>query len=213
MEEISKNKLIRRANKKKGTVNENLKSKKLPLHLSSHKRPNSDKIKKIPSILEKKNVINLITKGPSINKLFFKKDNVSLKSGSMPKSKKRHLKKYRSINIERNKNQITQNINIKKYDSLKANNHTLNYLNMDFIEKKNNLKGEAKDFLSNKETKKSKKYFSNDNLDILNNNLQTNKIYKLNSPFKEKLKIKKPLEKIRTINQEKKHLNFQILKL
>ena len=215
MEEISKNLMIRRANKKKRTVNEKFNSKNKPIHLSHHKRSNSDKIKKIPSILGKKNVINLITKGPSITKLFFKKNNVSLKSGSMPKSKKRHLKKFRSINIERDKNEISQNINIKKFDSLKSSNQKLNYLNMDFIEKKNNLRGEAKDFLSNKETTQSKNNNSNDNLEIFNNNLKANKIYMLNSPFEEKEMIKKPLQKIESVNQEKKvskFLGFKILK-
>ena len=37
---------------------------------------------------------NLITKGPSINKLFFKNDNISLKSESVPKRNKKLLKKY-----------------------------------------------------------------------------------------------------------------------
>ena len=199
MEDISKNKIIRRANKKKGTVNENLKSKKIPIHLSNKKRSNSEKIKSVSSKLKKKNVINLITKGPSINKLFFKKDNISLKSGSMPKSKKRLVKRFRSINFERDKNEISK-IKIKKYDSITSNNQTLNYLNMDFIEKKNNLRGEAKDFLSNKDSN-------------IQNNLNTNQIYGSNSPFKEKEMTKKPLKKIQSVTQEKKVSKFSDFKI
>ena len=131
-------------------------------------------------------VINLITKGPSINKLIFKNDNFSLKSGSMPKANKKQVKKFRSIHIDKGKNDIYNNIMIKKkYDNIKNSNITLNYYNMDCIEKMHNLKGEAKDFLSNNNMKKSKKpnyisknCISNDKLMTFNNNIMNkNPIY------------------------------------
>ena len=57
--------------------------------------------------------IELITKGPSINKLFFKNDNISLKSESVPKSNKKYVKKYKSINIDKGKNAIYNNIKLQ----------------------------------------------------------------------------------------------------
>ena len=94
MEELSsRNNFIRRSKKKKATVVESSKSKKIQIN---HKRSNSEQNKKVPN--KKFTALNLITKGPSINKLFFKNDNISLKSESMPKTNKKMVKKYRSYN-------------------------------------------------------------------------------------------------------------------
>ena len=101
--------------KKKATVNETLRTKKLQINQVHHKRSNSERAKKIKNnLLKSDRVINLITKGPSINKLFFKKDNISIKSSSMPKANKKSVKKFRSINIDKGKNEIYNNIMIKK---------------------------------------------------------------------------------------------------
>ena len=228
MEDISsKNNSVKRAKKKKATINESLNSKKLANNrLSSHKRSNSEHIKKNPSksLLEPGTIINLITKGPSINKLFFKNDNISLKSGSMPKANKKAVKKFRSINIDKGKNEIYNNIMIKKqldrkYDSIKNNNPTLNYYNMDYIEKLYNLKGVAKDFISNNNMKKSRKpnyinknSISNDKL-TFNNILAEHPIFEFYSPLKEKERIKKPLQKIQSVNQEKREYKFSDFKV
>ena len=105
--QITKN-TIKRAKKKKATVNETSKIKNIPLTQSNHKRSNSESIKKVPnkSTLESASVLKLITKGPSINKLFFKNDNISLKSESMPKANKKQVKKFRSINICKEKTEL-----------------------------------------------------------------------------------------------------------
>ena len=227
MEDISpKKNFIRRAKKKKATVNESSKAKKIPFQQINHKRSNSEHIKKDPnkSIFEGA-VINLITKGPSINKLIFKNDNFSLKSGSMPKANKKQVKKFRSLHIDKGKNDISNNIMIKKkHDSIKNSNITLNYYNMDYIEKIHNLRGEAKDFLSNNNTKKSRKpnfvsknYISNDKLMTFNNCLNKNPIYEFYNPTKEiekgKEKIKKPIQKIQSVNQEKRVYKFSDFKV
>ena len=77
MEDISpKNNFIKRSKKKKATVNESVNLKKKEINLiSNHIRSNSEHIKNIQnkSLFESGSIYNLITKGPSINKLFFKK--------------------------------------------------------------------------------------------------------------------------------------------
>ena len=227
MEDTSnKNNLIRRVQRKKATVKESLKVKNFPIHQSNHKRPNSEKVKyaKNKGLLQSVAVLNLITKGPSINKLFFKNDNISLKSGSMPKANKKMVKKFRSIHIDKEKNNIYNNITIKKKyekkcDSIHSNNFTLNYYNMDCIEKIHNLKGDAKDFLSNnmKKSKKpnfiSKNYISNDKLINFNSNKNANPIYDFYSPIKGNEPIKKPLQKKQSLNQEKRNYKFSDFKV
>ena len=234
MEDISpKNNFIKRSKKKKATVNESVNLKKKEINLiSNHIRSNSEHIKNIQnkSLFESGSIYNLITKGPSINKLFFKNDNISLKSGSMPKANKKQVKKFRSINIDKGKNEIINNITIKKklgrkYDSIK-NNPTLNYYNMDYIEKLGNLKGVTKDFISNNNMKKSKKpnyinknYISNDKLVTFNSLINTNPIYDFYSPLKdkeiekEKIRTKKPIQKIQSVNQEKREYKFSDFKI
>ena len=220
MEDTSSNKnLVKRSKKKKATVNGSLKIKKFPIYQPNHKRANSEHKKKTTNqrLLESGNVINLITKLPSINKLFFKNDNVSLKSDSVPKMNKNQVKKFRSIHIDKGKNDIYNNIIIKnKYDSIKKSNIALNFYNMDCIEKIHNLKGEAKDFQFNSKGKKSKKlnyinksYISNDKLFVFNNVLNTNPMYNQ----KENKKTKKPVHKIQSLNQEKRQYKFSEFKV
>ena len=156
MEELSsRNNFIRRSKKKKVTVVESSKSKKIQIH---HKRSNSEQAKRVPN--KTVTALNLITKGPSINKLFFKNDNISLKSESMPKTNKKMVKKYNSYNIEKCKNEIISNITMKKVNlNTKGSNTNVNYMNMDCIEKVHDLRGEAKCFENNNiaTIKKSKK--------------------------------------------------------
>ena len=175
---MQENKLIGKTNKKNGTENENLNQKEIPVHLSNHKSSNSVEMKNIKLLMEKFYVINLIIKGPSINRLLFKKDNISLKSRSMPKSEVRFIK-FRDFIIERDKNEIVNNIKIKKYDNIIINNQTLN------IKKKNSLKGEEKDFLLDEKSINQKDEISNDILDNFNKNLNTNQIYGSGNPFEE----------------------------
>ena len=233
MEEISTRKnFIRRSKKKKATINESSKSKKDQLFQGNHNRSNSENIKNAPnkSLLQPGAVINLIAKGPSINKLFFKNDNISLKSESMPKTNKKGVKKFRSINIDKVKNDIYNNIiiNKNKENESKNSNISLNYYDIDCIEKMYNLRGEAKDFLSGgnnqkqsnmKKSKKpnfiSKNYISNDKLMNFNNHLHRNPIYDFYQPFKDKDLIKKPIHKIQSVNQEKrqyKYSDFKVIK-
>ena len=224
MEDTSPNKhFVKRTKKKKATVNESLKIKKFPIHQPNHRRSNSEHKKKIPnqSLLESGHVIKLITKGPSINKLFFKNDNVSLKSDSVPKTNKKLIKKFKSIHIDKGKNDIYNNITIKKkYDNMKNSNIALNYYNMDCIEKIHNLKGVAKDFhIINKDKKLKKPNYinknclSNEKLFAFNKSLKSNPMFELYEPLKEKEKIKKPLHKIQSVNQEKRQYKFSDFKV
>ena len=223
MEETNKH-YIKRNQKKKATVNETLRTTKLQINQVHHKRSNSERAKKVQNnlLLKSDRVINLITKGPSINKLFFKNDNISIKSSSMPKANKKSVKKFRSINIDKGKNEIYNNIMIKKnYDNNMQNSHiNLNYYNMDCVEKMHNLKGVTKDFLNNnmKKSKKpnyiNKNYISNDKLITFNNNIKNkNPIYEFYQPLKEKEMLKKPLQKIQSVNQEKRKYKFSDFKV
>ena len=219
MEELSPMKnFIRRSKKKKATVVETSKSKKIQIH---HKRSNSEQTKKVPN--KAVTALNLITKGPSINKLFFKNDNISLKSESMPKANKKMVKKYKSYNIEKVKNEIIHNMSIKKFNPIqKGSNTNVNYMNMDCIEKVHDLRGEAKCFENNNMTnlKKSKKpnyiiknCVSNDKLIPFNNSLNRNPIYDFYQPVSEKEITKKPLQKIQSVNQEKRQYKFSDFKV
>ena len=227
----TKKNTINRTKKKKATVIESSKLKKIPIYQPSHKRSNSENIKKAPnkSILESTSIINLITKGPSINKLFFKNDNISLKSESMPKTNKKQVKKFRSINICKGKNEIYTNLMLKKQNThqvSKNSNNNLNYLNMDCYEKIHNLRGVAKDYIPNNnlkgetKVKKSRKpnfinknSISNDKLMTFNNSLNKNPIYEFYQPIKEKEMQKKPLQKIQSVNQEKRKYKFSDFKV
>ena len=197
MEDIQENDSLEKTKITQKILNKNLNPKKISNHLPNHKRCNSEEMKNIPPSLEKFYVINLRAKGPSISKFFFKKNNISLKSGSMPKLERRFLEKFRSIIIERDKHEIS-NIKIKENkNDIKKNNQTLNYLNMNFFEKKNNLKDE--NFILNEKSPIQKDYISNDTLEIFNNDLNTNQeyqIYALNDPFK------KEDESCENINQD-----------
>ena len=224
MEDTSPNKhFVKRTKKKKATVNESLKIKKFPIHQPNHRRSNSENKKKVPnqSLVESGHVIKLITKGPSINKLFFKNDNVSLKSDSVPKTNKKLIKKFRSIHIDKGKNDIYNNIMIKKkYDKIKDSNIALNHYNKDCIEKIHNLKGVVNDFHINNKDKKLKKpnyinknCLSNEKLFAFNKSLKSNPMNELYEPLKEKEKIKKPLHKIQSVNQEKRQYKFSDFKV
>ena len=232
MEDLqTKKNTINRTKKKKATVIESSKLKKIPIYQLSHKRSNSENIKKAPnkSLLESTSIINLITKGPSINKLFFKNDNISLKSESMPKTNKKQVKKFRSINICKGKNEIYTNLMLKKQNTnqvSKNSNNNLNYLNMDCYEKIHNLRGVAKDYIPNNNlkgeanVKKSRKpnfinknSISNDKLMTFNNSLNKNPIYEFYQPIKEKEMQKKPLQKIQSVNQEKRKYKFSDFKV
>lgn len=219
MEEISpKNNFVRRSKKKKATVVESSKTKKIQIH---HKRSNSEQAKRVPN--KAVTALNLITKGPSINKLFFKNDNISLKSESMPKANKKMVKKYKSYNIEKCKNEIISNISMKKFNPIqKGSNTNVNYMNMDCIEKVHDLKGEAKCFETNNmaNIKKSRKpnfivksCVSNDKLIPFNNSLNRNPIYDFYQPVNENEILKKPLQKIQSVNQEKRQYKFSDFKV
>ena len=231
MEDISEKKnIIRRNKKKKTTINESFKTKKIQFYQPSYKRSKSQNIKNArnKSLLEPAPIINLIVKGPSINKLFFKNDNISLKSESMPKTNKKVVKKFRSINVDKAKNDIFNNIIINNNldNNSKNSNVTLNYYNMDCIEKIHNLRGEAKDFSYGENNQKqstvkkkkkpnyiSKNYISNDKLINFNNNLKRNPIYEFYQPFKEKELLKKPIHKIQSVNQEKRQYKYSDFKV
>ena len=222
----NKKNFIKRSKKKKVTVKETSRIKKIQ---TNHKRSNSEQAKKITnkSTFEPVSVLNLITKGPSINKLFIKNDNISLKSESMPKENKKMVKKFRSINIDKVKNEIINNIILtnKLVPTQKGSNSNINYMNMDCIEKVHNLRGIAKGFQSNNsmETiKKSKKpnyiiknFVSNDKLIHFNSNLNRNPIYDFYQPLKEKEieKEKKKIQKIQSVNQEKRQYRFSDFKV
>ena len=200
---MQENKLIGKTNKKNGTENENLNQKEIPVHLSNHKSSNSVKMKNIKLLMEKLYVINLIIKGPSINRLLFKKDNISLKSRSMPKSEVR-FKQFRDFIIEKDKNEIVNNIKIKKYDNIIINNQTLN------IKKKNSLKGEEKDFLLDEKSINQKDDISNDILDNFNKNLNTKQIYGSGNPFEENY-FKNNTNFFSSPKQKKEHSNNKSL--
>ena len=149
---IPQNNFVRRRNKKLGTVIESTNTKKLQVN---HLRSNSENSKK--NVLSRHlmcpvEAINLITKGPSINKLFFKNDNISLKSESVPKRNKKYVKKYKSINIDKGKIGLYNNIKLKKINdsNVKFSNNNVTTYNIDAIEKSHELKGSTKDFIQNK---------------------------------------------------------------
>ena len=146
MEDNSEEGFKGRDNNKKGIVNENLNKKKRNIDLSNNKSSNSDKMKNIQSLREKFYFLNLITKESAINKIFFKRENISLKSSSLQKPEIKNLKKYRYFYIQKDKNEISNDIKLKKYDTKKISNQTLNIGNIDT---KNNLKSKEKDFLIN----------------------------------------------------------------
>ena len=163
MEDTSPNKhFVKRTKKKKATVNESLKIKKFPIHQPNHRRSNSEHKKKIP------------------NQSLLESVHVSLKSDSVPKTNKKLIKKFKSIHIDKGKNDIYNNITIKKkYDNMKNSNIALNYYNMDCIEKIHNLKGVAKDFhIINKDKKLKKPNYINKNC------LSNEKLFAFNKSLK-----------------------------
>ena len=85
--------------------------------------------------------INLITKGPSINKHFFKNNNISLKSESVPKQIKKGLKKYKPTNVYKGKIEMYNSIKLLNQNDLngKLSNNTVNNLNIEEIEKSKEL--------------------------------------------------------------------------
>ena len=139
-------------------------------------------MKNILSLREKFYFLNIITKESPINKIFFKRENISLKSSSVQKPEIKNLKKYRDFYIQRDKNEISNDIKLKKYDTKKISNQTLNIGNIDT---KNNLKSKEKDFLINEKSNNQKDDISNDSSGIFINNLNTNEKYGLNNLFKE----------------------------
>ena len=188
---IQKN-FIKRRNKKLGTVTESTSIKKFPMN---HLRSNSENAKKkviSRNLMYQVEAFNLITKGPSINKLFFKNDNISLKSESVPKRNKKLVKKYKSINIDKGKIDLYNNLKLKVINdsNVKFSNNNVTTYNIDAIEKSHELKGSTKDFIQNenipqdnyiKKIKKpnyiSKNCISNDKLITYNNNImKTNPI-------------------------------------
>ena len=225
---IPQNNFVRRRNKKLGTVIESTNTKKLQVN---HLRSNSENSKK--NVLSRHlmcpvEAINLITKGPSINKLFFKNDNISLKSESVPKRNKKCVKKYKSINIDKGKIGLYNNIKLKKINdsNVKFSNNNVTTYNIDAIEKSHELKGSTKDFIQNenipqdnyiKKIKKpnyiSKNCISNDKLITYNNNImKTNPIIEFYKPMKEN-EIKKKIQKFQSVHQEKKISKFSDFKV
>ena len=176
---ITQKNFIKRRNKKLGTVKETTNVKKFPM---DHLRSNSENPKKkviSRNLMYPVEAFNLITKGPSINKLFIKNDNISLKSESVPKKNKKLVKKYKSINIDKEKIGLYNNLKLKVINdsNVKFSNNSVNDFNIDVIEKSHELKGSTKDFIQNenspndnyiKKIKKpnyiSKNYISNDKL-------------------------------------------------
>ena len=227
-EKKSQKNFIKRRNKKTVTVNESIKPKKVLFH---HKHSNSEKkkSKQINPLIFSVEAINLITKGPSINKLFFKNDSISLKSESVPKPNKKGVKKYRSINVDKGKNAIYNNIKLQKPSdsNLKFSNNALNYFNIDTVEKMHDLKGSAKDFYQyynyeeNNCLKKSKKpnyinknCLSNDTLKIYtNNNINQNPIMDFLQPMQDNEIKKKQIQKIKSIQKEKKNYRCSDFKI
>ena len=229
MEGISiQKKFIKRRNKKLGTVTESTSIKKFPMN---HLRSNSENAKKkviSRNLMYQVEAFNLITKGPSINKLFFKNDNISLKSESVPKRNKKLVKKYKSINIDKGKIDLYNNLKLKVINdsNVKFSNNTVNTFNIDAIEKSHELKGSTKDFIQNdnspkdnyiKKIKKpnyiSKNYISNDKLITYNNNMmKINPIIEFYKPMKEN-EIKKKIQKFQSVHQEKKISKFSDFKV
>jgi hypothetical protein len=124
---------VGRRKKKLATVIESVNNKKIQFN---HKRSNSEKAKKSKKLVKfSVEAINLITKGPSINKLFFKNDNISLKSESVPKPNKKGIKKYKTINIDKGNIALYNNIKLLKQNDLEAklSNNTVNNLNIDVL--------------------------------------------------------------------------------
>jgi hypothetical protein len=148
----------------------------------------------------------------------------------MPKANKKQVKKFKSINICKEKNEIYTNLMLKKNinQEPKNSNNNVNYINMDCVEKIHNLRGVAKDYITNNNTKDdpnkkklkkpnfiNKNYISNDKLTTFNNSLNKNPIYDFYQPFTEKEIQKKPLQKIQSVNQEKrkyKYSDFKVIK-
>ena len=219
---IPQNKYFRRRNKKLATVVEQPNNKKNQFH----KRSNSDNLKKnkpLKILMYPIEAINLITKGPSINKLFFKNDNISLKSESVPKPNKKGVKKYKTINVDKGNLSIFNNIKIKTQNDLntKLSNNTVNNYNMDTVQKSHELKGSAKDFYPNNYLSKennikkinkpnfiNKNCISNDKLIIYNNIIKTNPIIEFYKPLKDNEIKKKAIQKFQSVHQEKKNYRF-----
>ena len=217
---------IKRRKKKLPTVIESANNKKIQIN---HKRSNSEKAN-ISKKLVKFSVeaINLITKGPSINKLFFKNDNISLKSESVPKPNKKGVKKYKTINIDKGNIALYNNIKLLKQNDLNAklSDNTLNNLNIDAIEKAKELRGSTKDFFPfdqnqniNNLMKKRKPNFinknciSNDKLIIYNNQIKTNPIIEFYKPLKDNEIKKNAIQKFLSVQQEKKYSKFSDCKI
>ena len=225
---IAQKNFVRRS-KKLVTVIESSNNKKIPIH---HNRSNSEIVnkKKSRKLLKYSiEAINLITKGPSINKLFFKNDSISLKSESVPKSNKKHVKKYKSINIDKDKIEIYNNIKLQKQKDLNAklSNNTVCNLNIDAVEKSKELKGSTKDFFPfvqeqrDNNLKKSRKpnfinknCISNDKLIIFNNNqIKPNPIIEFYKPLKDNEIKKNDIQKFLSVQQEKKFSKFSDCKI
>ena len=217
---LQKNYLQRR-NKKLGTVKDSPKSKKVQFQ---NKRANSDNTKKCnkrKQLINSLEAFNLITKGPSINKLFFKNDNISLKSESVPKSIKKGVKKYKSINIDKGKISIYNNMKFKTQNEIngKFSNNTVSNYNIDIVEKSKELKGSAKEFyplnIENnlKKIKKpnfiNKNCISNDRLIIYNNNIsKPNPILEFYRPMEDNEIQKNVTQKFQSYHQDKKISKF-----
>ena len=222
------NNFIKKGIKKLGTLTESSNIKKFP---TNHLRSNSEKTTKknvlSRHLIHPAEAFNLITKGPSINKLFFKNDNISLKSGSVPKRNKKAVKKYKSINVDKGNIGLYNNLKLKVTNdsNVKFSNNTLNNYNIDVIEKSHELKGSTKDFIQNdnspkdnyiKKIKKpnyiSKNCISNDKLTTYNNNkIKTNPIIEFYKPMKEN-ELKKKIQKFQSYHQEKKISKFSDFK-
>ena len=212
---------VGRRKKKLATVIESVNNKKIQFN---HKRSNSEKAKKSKKLVKfSVEAINLITKGPSINKLFFKNDNISLKSESVPKPNKKGIKKYKTINIDKGNIALYNNIKLLKQNDLdaKLSNNTVNNLNIDVLEKSKELKGSVKDFFpfdqnqkDNNLMKKRKPNFinknciSNDKLIIYNNQIKTNPIIEFYKPLKDNEIKKNAIQKFQSVQQEKKFSKF-----
>ena len=212
---------VGRRKKKLATVIESVNNKKIQFN---HKRSNSEKAKKSKKLVKfSVEAINLITKGPSINKLFFKNDNISLKSESVPKPNKKGIKKYKTINIDKGNITLYNNIKLLKQNDLdaKLSNNTVNNLNIDVLEKSKELKGSVKDFFpfdqnqkDNNLMKKRKPNFinknciSNDKLIIYNNQIKTNPIIEFYKPLKDNEIKKNAIQKFQSVQQEKKFSKF-----
>ena len=225
----TQNNFIKKGIKKLGTLTESSNIKKFPMN---HFRSNSEKTTKknvlSRHLIHPAEAFNLITKGPSINKLFFKNDNISIKSGSVLKRNKKAVKKYKSINVDKGNIGLYNNLKLKVINdsNVKFSNNTLNNYNIDVIEKSHELKGSTKDFIQNdnspkdnyiKKIKKpnyiSKNCISNDKLTTYNNNImKTNPIIEFYKPMKEN-ELKKKIQKFQSYHQEKKISKFSDLKV